>query len=49
MHTILGANGIIGEGLAKELYLNYEAKPKLEGRTQKKVTALYSTILLTSS
>lgn len=37
MHTILGANGIIGEELAKELRLNYTAKIKLVGRNPEKV------------
>lgn len=37
MHTILGANGIIGEELTKELRLNYTAKIKLVGRNPEKV------------
>lgn len=37
MHTILGANGIIGEELAKELRANYTDKIKLVGRNPKKV------------
>ncbi|MFS4491457.1 NAD-dependent epimerase/dehydratase family protein [Maribacter sp. 2308TA10-17] len=37
MHTILGANGIIGEELAKELRANYTKEIKLVGRNPKKV------------
>jgi nucleoside-diphosphate-sugar epimerase len=37
MHTILGANGIIGEELAKELRANYNGAIKLVGRNPKKV------------
>ncbi len=37
MHTILGANGIIGEELAKELRANYTDKIRLVGRSPKKV------------
>ncbi|MEP3210416.1 MAG: NAD-dependent epimerase/dehydratase family protein [Maribacter sp.] len=37
MHTILGANGIIGEELAKELRANYTDKIKLVGRNPQKV------------
>ena len=37
MHTILGANGIIGEELAKELHDNYSGSVKLVGRNPKKV------------
>ena len=37
MHTILGANGIIGEELAKELRANYTSEIKLVGRNPKKV------------
>lgn len=37
MHTILGANGIIGEELAKELHRNYSSDIKLVGRNPKKV------------
>lgn len=37
MHTILGANGIIGEELAKELQANYAGAIKLVGRTPSKV------------
>ena len=37
MQTILGANGIIGEELAKELRANYTDKIKLVGRNPKKV------------
>lgn len=37
MHTILGANGIIGEELAKELRANYSGAIKLVGRSPKKV------------
>lgn len=37
MHTILGANGIIGEGLAKELRANYTDSIKLVGRKPEKV------------
>ncbi|TMM56886.1 NAD-dependent epimerase/dehydratase family protein [Maribacter algarum] len=37
MHTILGANGIIGEELAKELRANYTDEIKLVGRNPKKV------------
>ncbi|MDA6071507.1 NAD-dependent epimerase/dehydratase family protein [Flavobacterium sp. AC] len=37
MQTILGANGIIGEELAKVLRLNYTNKIKLVGRNPKKV------------
>lgn len=37
MHTILGANGIIGEELAKELQANYSGSIKLVGRNPKKV------------
>lgn len=37
MHTILGANGIIGEELAKELRANYSGSVKLVGRNPKKV------------
>jgi len=39
MHTILGANGIIGEELAKELKAKYSGKIKLVGRNPKKVNA----------
>jgi nucleoside-diphosphate-sugar epimerase len=37
MHTILGANGIIGEELAKELRTNYTDTIKLVGRNPEKV------------
>ena len=37
MHTILGANGIIGEELAKELQTNYSGVIKLVGRNPIKV------------
>ncbi|WP_044404508.1 NAD-dependent epimerase/dehydratase family protein [Lacinutrix sp. Hel_I_90] len=37
MQVILGANGIIGEGLAKELRTNYTSEIKLVGRHPKKV------------
>lgn len=37
MHTILGANGIVGEELAKELRLNYSDTIKLVGRNPTKV------------
>lgn len=37
MHTILGANGIIGEELAKELRVNYTGTIKLVGRNPEKV------------
>lgn len=37
MHTILGANGIIGEELSKELRANYTNKIKLVGRNPKKI------------
>ncbi|MFK7812123.1 MAG: NAD-dependent epimerase/dehydratase family protein [Maribacter sp.] len=37
MHTILGANGIIGEELAKELRANYTNQIRLVGRNPKKV------------
>jgi len=37
MHTILGANGIIGEELAKELHANYSTNIKLVGRNPQKV------------
>lgn len=37
MHTILGANGIIGEELAKELRLNHSGTIKLVGRNPVKV------------
>lgn len=37
MHTILGANGIIGEELAKELRKNYTPNIKLVGRNPQKV------------
>lgn len=37
MHTILGANGIIGEELAKELRVNYTDSIKLVGRNPEKV------------
>lgn len=37
MQVILGANGIIGEGLAKELRANYTDEIKLVGRNPKKV------------
>jgi uncharacterized protein YbjT (DUF2867 family) len=36
MQTILGANGIIGEELAKELRNNYTQKIRLVGRNPKK-------------
>lgn len=36
MHTILGANGIIGEELAKEIRKNYSQNIKLVGRNPKK-------------
>jgi nucleoside-diphosphate-sugar epimerase len=39
MQVILGANGIIGEELAKELRANYTNKIKLVGRNTKKVHA----------
>jgi len=39
MHTILGANGIIGEELARELHANYTGKIKLVGRNPQKVNA----------
>ena len=39
MHTILGANGIIGEELAKELNANYSGAIKLVGRNPNKVNA----------
>ena len=37
MHTILGANGIIGEELARELKSNYSSEIKLVGRNPQKV------------
>jgi nucleoside-diphosphate-sugar epimerase len=37
MQTILGANGIIGEGLARELRKNYTTLIKLVGRNPKKI------------
>ena len=37
MQTILGANGIIGEELAKELRLKYTSDIKLVGRNPQKV------------
>ena len=37
MQTILGANGIIGEELAKELKLNWTSKIRLVGRNPQKV------------
>lgn len=37
MPVILGANGIIGEELAKESRTNYTNKIKLVGRNTKKV------------
>ena len=37
MQTILGANGIIGEELAKELYLNYSKEIRIVGRNPQKV------------
>jgi len=37
MQTILGANGIIGEELAKELFLNYTKEIKIVGRNPVKV------------
>ena len=37
MHTILGANGIIGEELAKDLRANYTEQIRLVGRNPKKV------------
>lgn len=37
MHTILGANGIIGEELAKELRANYTSDIKLVGRDPQKI------------
>lgn len=37
MHTILGANGIIGEELAKELRAHYTGEIKLVGRNPQKV------------
>ena len=37
MQTILGANGIIGEELAKALRNNYTTKIKLVGRNPQKV------------
>lgn len=37
MQTILGANGIIGEELARELRKNYTSKIKLVGRSPEKV------------
>lgn len=39
MHTILGANGIIGEELAKELRKNYTQQIKLVGRSPEKVNS----------
>jgi uncharacterized protein YbjT (DUF2867 family) len=36
MQTILGANGIIGEELAKELRNNYTQEIRLVGRNPKK-------------
>ncbi|PQB06451.1 NAD-dependent dehydratase [Polaribacter filamentus] len=39
MQVILGANGIIGEELAKELSANYTTEIKLVGRNPKKVNA----------
>jgi nucleoside-diphosphate-sugar epimerase len=39
MHTILGANGIIGEELAKELGANYSGDIKLVGRNPKKINS----------
>jgi uncharacterized protein YbjT (DUF2867 family) len=36
MQTILGANGIIGEELARELRKNYTTKIKLVGRNPEK-------------
>ncbi len=38
-HTILGANGIIGEGLAKELRSNFSGSITLVGRDPKKVNS----------
>ncbi len=37
MQTILGANGIIGEGLAKELFLNYTKGIRIVGRNPSKI------------
>jgi len=37
MHTILGANGVIGEELARALKANYTGNIKLVGRNPKKV------------
>lgn len=37
MQTILGANGIIGEELAKELFLNYTTDIRIVGRNPSKV------------
>jgi putative NADH-flavin reductase len=37
MQTILGANGIIGEELARELRKNYTDKVQLVGRNPQKV------------
>jgi len=39
MHTILGANGIIGEELARELKANYTSDIKLVGRNPQKVNS----------
>jgi uncharacterized protein YbjT (DUF2867 family) len=41
MQTILGANGIIGEELAKELRKNYTQKIKLVGRNPQKSARKY--------
>jgi len=37
MHTILGANGIIGEGLAKVLHANYSTDIRIVGRNPLKI------------
>jgi len=39
MNTILGANGVIGEGLAKALKTSYPGKIRLVGRTPKHVNS----------
>ena len=49
MQTILGANGIIGEELAKELKLNYTSDIRIVGRNPKKINdtdSLHSADLL---
>lgn len=39
MQVILGANGIIGEGIARELHNNYAGKIKIVGRSPEKINA----------